>query len=51
MKMQRAYESPQVEELLMNQPLNLLLDMSAELPDGADEGDPDTFGEITITTP
>lgn len=42
------YLAPQVEEYFIPQRLSLLLDMSSELPDGADEGDADTFGSVTV---
>lgn len=51
MQVRDVYVSPLVEEFLVHQQLSLLVDMSAELPEGADEGDPDTFGDITTITP
>lgn len=51
MKVRKFYVNPVMEEFFVNQQLSLLIDMSAELPDGADEGDADTFGSITTTTP
>lgn len=47
MNEKKQYEHPELEEYFLSLRPNLMTDMSAELPDGADEGDSNTFGSVT----
>ena len=42
------YETPSLELLQLHQPLSILINGSAEVESVFDEGDDDTFGNITM---
>lgn len=44
MTMREEYKAPVVEEFFVVQSMNLMFEMSTELPESVDEGDADTFG-------
>lgn len=48
--MREEYKAPVVEEFFVVQSVNLMLEMSAELPESIDEGDADTFGPIQVSS-